>query len=99
MTVNTMDKMLDKILDVVESLYPTPDEYGDNGKFFYWMDYACELDDVMSRIHGGDDWNSYVNQQLKKFVKDTAKYDAYVDVASSLEEVIPSKFKGVFVYE
>lgn len=89
---------IDKILDAIESLYPTPDEYSDNDRFFYWMDYACELDSVRYNI-GDPDQNSYINQRLQSFKKDSAEHDALTDVASTLEELYPTEYKGAFVYE
>jgi hypothetical protein len=89
--------MVDTFIEVIESLYPTPEEYSDNGRFFYWMDYACELDMLLYRPEDGV--NSYMLERLQKLKKDTAEHDALTDVASTLEEVLPSVYKGVFVYE
>lgn len=95
MMVNVMD--VDKVVDIIDSLYPTPEEYSDNEKFFYWMDYACELDVILFK--DGPDRNSYVAGQIQKLKKDTAGHDANTDVASTLLERYPTEYKGVFYSE
>lgn len=84
---------------VVESLYPDFSDYADNSQFNYWMDYACELDDIMARVWGDTvGIIHYINHQMLNKNAGSASHDACVDVASNLEESVP-EYKGVFVYE
>jgi len=75
-----------------------PDEYSDNSKFYHWMDYACELDDLLNQSVEGFNMGSYINTRLAKLVKDTPQHNALTDVASTLEETLPTEYKGLFVY-
>lgn len=89
----------DKVIDIIRSLEPDFSEYTDNGNFFYWMDYATELDDIENEVHINDDLVvEYLNKRFKINAPRPA-YDACVDVASTLEEALPEQFKGVFKYE
>lgn len=98
MMVNTMaNETLEAQSEIIDSLYPTFDEYADNSKFHYWMEYACELDMVMH--HYNEDLIEHINTRLLKLRAGSAEHDACVDVASTLEETIPKQFKGVFKYD
>lgn len=55
----------EKLLDIIDSLQPITEEYADNERFFYWMDYACELD-VLSILVYGDSAMSYLKERLQK---------------------------------
>lgn len=93
-------EMTDKILDLVEALYPDFKEYAVNEDFHSWMEYACELDEIRYRIHGGttEEVVAYLNARMAKLRAASAEHNACVDVASNLEETFP-QFKGVFKYE
>jgi hypothetical protein len=89
----------EKVIGIINSLQPDFKEYADNGNFFYWMDYATELDDIENDVHINDDlFVIYLNKHFKTGAPGP-KYDACVDVASNLEEAMPDQFKGVFKYE
>ncbi|MNC20729.1 hypothetical protein D3C75_686920 [compost metagenome] len=90
---------IDTVLSVIESLYPTSDEYSDNAKFYHWLDYACELDYLLNQSVEDFDMGSYINTRLAQLVKDTPQHNALTDVASNLEEALPTEYKGVFKYE
>ena len=98
MTVNEMVNE-GKVIDIINSLQPDFSEYANNGNFFYWMDYATELDDIENDVHINDDlFVDYLNKHFKTSTPGP-KHDARVDVASNLEESLPEQFKGVFKYE
>lgn len=92
-----MNETLDAQYAIIESLYPTFDEYADNSMFHHWMEYACELDMIL--YHYNDDLINHINTRLLKLRAGSPEHDACVDVASTLEETIPNQFKGVFKYE
>jgi hypothetical protein len=84
---------------MIEVLYPDPNDYSDNERFFYWMDYACELDEITNVAYiESERLAEYLNMRMGKLKKDTPQHDAYVDTASNLEENV-AEYKGVFVYE
>lgn len=90
---------MDKQLDIIEGLYPDFREYADNAQFFYWMDYACELDVIRNVVYDDDkDVVAYLNERMLKLSNVGAEHHAATDVASTLEESLP-QFKGVFKYE
>lgn len=95
-----MDKEL--IFATIESLYPRFDEYADNGNFHRWMDYACELDNIMHNAWSSepDALVAYINKRLSEVRSGSSEHDACIDVASNLEESTRlTGFKGVFLYE
>lgn len=80
-------------------LQPNMEDYADNGKFFYWMDYAQELDDIALVNFNGNSVVDYMNKVMEKELSTSPKHHACVDVASSLEEKLPAEFAGKFKYE
>jgi hypothetical protein len=91
---------MNKVFDIIESLYPDFKEYADNAQFHYWMEYACELDEVVNVVYIEDDkLIAYLNKRMSMLSSSKPEHHACTDVASTLEESIPSKFKGVFTYE
>lgn len=88
----------DTTLAIVEALYPDFNDYADNARFDYWMDYACELDILMSAAYT-ETIVDYLNSRLLKLRASSPEHDACVDVASNLEESQPTIYKGVFKYE
>lgn len=83
------------------SFQPNMEEYADNGKFFYWMDYACEIDDICIANFEDDTGQKlidHLNQVMYSKTSDKPEHHAAVDVASTLESLYPEYFKGVFVY-
>lgn len=102
MMVTDVTADIDKQLDIIESLYPDFTEYADNKLFHHWMEYACELDEIMNVVYRMDDGNSLVahlNQRMLQLRSTSAEYNACVDVASTFEEALPTLYKGVFKYE
>lgn len=92
----------DKVIAIVASLYPDFTEYADNSKFFYLMDYACQLDviqETVDRFPDKDVLKEMLNTKISTLRSGSAEHDACVDVASNLEEAMPDQFKGVFKYE
>ena len=87
----------DMLLDIVGSLQPNFAEYNDNSKFHYWMDYACELDDLQLAVFEGSIVTK-LNTQLGKLAAGTAQHHACTDVASTLEETYGEQFAGKFKY-
>lgn len=87
----------DKVLDIIESLYPDFREYEDNSSFYFWMDYACELDLIRVAAYN-DAVTDYLNNNIAKLRAGSAQHDACVDVASTLQESVPA-YQGVFIYE
>lgn len=55
----------DKLLDIIDSLQPTTEEYADNERFFHCMDYACELD-VLSILVYSDSAMAHIKERLQK---------------------------------
>jgi len=100
MVIEMKADTVDKVLNIIESLYPDFKEYADNEQFHYWMEYACELDELMFLAGEVDkDYIDYLNKRIFMLSSNKPEHQACTDVASTLEEAIPSKFKGVFVYE
>ena len=100
MVSEMMADTIDTVLDIIESLYPDFKEYADNEKFHYWMEYACELDELRFLTGEVDkDYIDYLNKRMSMLSSNKPEHQACTDVASTLEEAIPSKFKGVFKYE
>lgn len=97
MVIDVIDD--DKVLSIIESLYPDFREYADNEQFFYWMDYACELDDVVNVVDTDDRMIiDYLNKRMSMLSSNKPEHHACTDVASTLEEVLSIKFKGLFKY-
>lgn len=102
MMVSAMDKLKDKVLDIIDSLYPDFTEYAVNANFNHWMEYACELDTISVAVWtdtGDGSLIDYLNKRLLQLRSSSAEHDACVDVASTLEETLQPQFKGVFKYE
>lgn len=102
MMVNAM--VNDTTLSIIESLYPDFNEYANNERFFHWMDYACELDVLLATAYAeesdfGIGLVEMLNSKIKGLRAGSAEHDACVDVASTLEESLPTHFKGKFKYE
>lgn len=85
---------------IIDSLYPDFTEYANDERFHYWMDYACELDEIahvqwLNAINITD----YINNHIRLYRAGSAKHDACVDVALNLEESLSTIYKGVFKYD
>lgn len=96
--MDTEVSISEKVQIVVDSLQPNMAEYADNEKFFYWMDYACTLDDIL-HIHSEsvEEVVTHVNKLMMKLSL-TPEHHAATDVASTLEAFF-HEFQGVFKYE
>lgn len=95
--VNEMsDKQLIDTITII--LQPNMEDYADNSKFFYWMDYAQELDDIALVNYNGNSVVDYLNKMMAQELSLSPKHHACVDVASTLETLKPT-YKGVFKYE
>jgi hypothetical protein len=75
----------EKLLDIIDSLQPTPDEYSVHERFYYLLDYACELD-VLSILVYSDQALAHVKDRLEKGVDGTAEYDAVADFVLTANE-------------
>lgn len=82
---------------IIESLQPDFNEFADNTQYHYWMDYACELD--VLQVVAETNLVGHLNERMTKLSSSRAEHQACVDVASTLEEALPSTYKGVFKYE
>lgn len=91
--------MTDMIDTVIQTLQPAMEEYSDNGRFFHWMDYACELDDLAILNYKGDKqvFIDHINKRISDYPSGHAKNHACTDVASTVESLVP-EYKGVFKY-
>lgn len=91
----------DKLHDIVHSLQPGMEEYADNSKFHYWMDYACELDTVGILTHSetSEDFISYLNKKIADKFETDPEHHACVDIAACIENAFPNEFSGKFVYQ
>lgn len=95
--VNEMsDKQLIDTITVI--LQPNMEDYADNAKFFYWMDYAQELDDIALVNYNDNSVVDYLNKMMASELSLSPKHHACVDVASTLENLKPT-CKGAFKYE
>lgn len=84
--------------DITEAMQPDMADYADDAKFYYWMDYACELDEIALVAYRGDGVVEYLNERMAKYTSDRPQHHACVDVATTMENLIP-EHKGVFKYE
>lgn len=89
--------MSETVYEIIASLQPDFKEFADNTQYHYWMDYACELD--VLEVVAGDNLVGHLNERMAKLASSRAEHQACVDVASTLEEALPEKYKGVFKYE
>lgn len=89
---------LDKIIDIIDNLQPDFSEYADGMSFEYWMDYACELDEIADLVYKEEDVVAYLNTQMSRLFSGSPQHHACTDVASSLEESF-DEYMGVFKYE
>jgi hypothetical protein len=97
--MSNVDKEIDKILAIIDNLQPDFREYAeDDSKFDYWMDYACELDEIASVVCKDEDVVAYLNNQMDRLFSSTAEHHACTDVATTLEENF-KQYEGVFKYE
>lgn len=89
----------EKIAMIIDNLQPNMEEYADNAKFYYWMDYACELDHLLVLGYQDDPQPliQYVNKLMTTKLELSPEHHACVDVATSLEAQM-NEFKGVFTY-
>lgn len=90
--------MTHKALTVIDALQPRMEDYADNAKFAYWMDYATALDRISAAVHEGKDIISLLNDGMKGFSL-SASHHAATDVALTLESLFNSEFGGKFIYE
>lgn len=89
--------MIETVYEIIASLQPDFKEFADNTQYHYWMDYACELD--VLQIIPEDGLVTHLNERMDKLLSSSPEHHACVDVASTLEEALPSTYKGVFKYE
>lgn len=78
------EKMKDNILNIIESLQPG-DEYNDNAMFYYWMDYACELDSLALEVYG-DQGKAYCEKRLQSLADGSPEHDALTDVMLTIQQ-------------
>lgn len=90
-----MTKSVDAI---IMAMMPDMADYADNSMFHHWMDYACELDEIALVNYRGEDVVAYLNKRIEKYPSTHAINHACTDVASTLESVLPTTYKGVFKY-
>lgn len=74
----------EKILDIIESLQPG-DEYNDDTMFYYWMDYACELDSLALEVYG-DQGKAYCEKRLQSLTGGSPEHHALIDVMLTTKE-------------
>lgn len=74
----------EKILDIIKSLLPG-DEYNDDTMFFYWMDYACELDSLALEVHG-DQGKAYCEKRLQSLSDGSPEHHALTDVMLTIQQ-------------
>lgn len=90
--------MNNKVLAVIDALQPNMQDYAGAGKFDYWMDYACYLDELVFNMRLGESIVDLLNKQMKGLSL-TAEHHAATDVALTLESLFNSEFGGKFIYE
>lgn len=83
---------------VVEKLRPTFPEHVTNGQ--YWSLYEDELNYLLYVFDavGTSELIHEVNGVLAGYYRTTAAVDACVDVASTLESLLPEVYAGKFKY-
>lgn len=74
----------EKVLDIIDSLQPA-DEYNDNHMFYYWMDYACELDSLALEVYG-DQGKAYCEKRLQSLTDGSPEHHALTDVLLTTKE-------------
>ncbi|AXF53031.1 MAG: hypothetical protein [Caudoviricetes sp.] len=91
---------MNKTIDIIiETMQPNMADYADNAMFYHWMDYACELDELaILNFKGEELLVAHLNKQMAGLASSRPEHEACVDVASSIETLIP-QFAGRFVYE
>lgn len=82
--VNTVDNK-DKILDIIESLQPTGEDYDDNTRFYHWLEYACELDMLAYSVWDGKGAD-IVAKRLTQLSEGSPQHDAITDVMLTANE-------------
>lgn len=87
-----------KAFIVVDSLLPRMDDWMDNSMYQHWMEYSYFLDDVADALYKGEDIVPLINKGLTAY-SGGAKHHAATDVATTLENVFPTTFGGLFKYE
>ena len=92
--------MNNTIQTIIEHLQPSFAEYADDAKSMHWMDYACELDELSFCLsaNGIDNLIERVNSQMKNKTSNTPEHEACVDVASTIQSLLPNDFSGKFIY-
>lgn len=90
--------MNNKVLAVVDALQPNMQDYMDNAKYAYWVDYAHYLDKVGAAVHEDKDVVAMLNEAMKGLSLHP-QHHAATDVALTLEGLFNSEFGGKFIYE
>ena len=92
--------MNNTIQTIIEHLQPSFAEYADDSKFMHWMEYAVELDELSFclSVNGAESLVDRLNSQMKSKTSNTPEHEACVDVASTVQSLLPNKFKGRFKY-
>lgn len=80
---------------IVGIMQPNFEEFADDTQFQYWMDYACELDEILYNSTG--DVVEYLNERMSNLLSSKPEHHACVDVATTLESLSDS-YKGKFKY-
>jgi len=84
-TVDNKEKIRSGILDIIDSLQPDPTDYDDNTRFYHWLEYACELDELSFAVYDGKG-KEFVTKRLTQLNEGSAQHDAITDVMLTANE-------------
>lgn len=94
-----MSSTVDLVHTIIETLQPDFSDYADNAQFNHWMDYACELDEIQLVYHKDEtELVPYLNKKIATLSSTRPQHHACVDVASTLSNLNPLMYRGVFEY-
>lgn len=82
---------------IMNALRPNFSEVCDNKMFQHWLDYEIEIDEIQYHTIDKESLVEYLNKRMAKIRAGSSQQDACVDVASTLQETLPS-YQGVFKY-
>jgi hypothetical protein len=83
--MDNKDKIRSGILDIIDSLQPDGDDYHNNERFYHWLDYACELDELLFAVYDGKG-KEFVTKRLTQLTEGSAQHDAITDVMLTIQE-------------
>lgn len=82
---------------IMDALRPSFAEVCDNKMFTHWVNYEIEIDEIQYHTIDKESLVEYLNKRMAKVRAGSAEQDACVDVASTLEETLPT-YQGEFQY-